>query len=191
MFSSVATTGLTVGGQGTMFSALGLVAPINSGLFSQTSDVIIPINAPLTSLIGTGTGTTTVPAYSLSESSTFNISAKGMFVAGGLNSWDFDVQINGTSIFSSLPGFNTGIPAGSVYDMSLDFVIRSVGVTGTVVFNGMFRIIDGLRIIGVPLSTPTPVVINTTIANTLDILAQPISANDSLTSQMVRINKVF
>lgn len=180
------------GAGGVLYSALGLNAPINSGSFNMTTTKNIPAGtAVLTSIIGAGSGTNTIPANSLSVASSFQVKANGIFLNANNQTWEFDVQINGVSVFGGVKTFTANISANDIWDIELDFTIRSIGGTGTAMFCGILEVLDAGNVIGVPLTTLTPITVNTTIANTVDIKCRPITGGVALDSQIVRVNKMY
>lgn len=179
-------------GGGVLYNGVGLDAPINVGFFNQTADKTL--TAPLgvlTTVIGAGVGSLTTPPNSLQVGSGFNIQHNGIFLNGGNQTWEIDFQVNGVSILGGFRTLTANIGVNTMYDLEIEFTIRSIGVSGSFIFNGIFNYLDSANVAGVSLANTTATTINTTIANTIDILMRPQTGGTSLTSQITRINKFY
>ena len=185
----------SIGGRLTQFAdILAVPSPVMSGLFTQTADRLISnIGAPpgLFTIFGAGLGNRTVPADVFIVGSSFFTKICGIFPNNGNQNYDLDVQINNASVFPAIINFAGNFPTNSQWDIELEFVVRSVGVTGSIIFNGLITTIDSGNLVATSLTTENPFVLNTTIANTLDIKVNPQTNGTSIKSQTARINKVY
>ena len=145
--------------------------PLVYGLFAQTgSSTPVSGTTVETSIIGSGTGTLSVPINGFRVGDSFNGKLNGHISCVGTAEIQIRVKAN-----SVLLG-DTGVIAldastNKHWQLDLNFTIRSIGSVGSIVSYGSFGYIknSGLNFEGSNFVTITP--LDTTILNTITITA--------------------
>ena len=167
--------------------------PLSYGLFSQTgSSTPVSGTTVETSIIGSGTGTLSVPINGFRVGDSFNGKLNGHISCVGTATIQIRVKAN-----SVLLG-DTGVIAldastNKHWQLDLNFTIRSIGSVGSIVSYGSFGYIknSGLNFEGSNFVTITP--LDTTILNTIDITVEWNTNNsgNSIYSDIFVLNKIY
>ena len=162
------------------------------GLFSQTVDGPSVGNTLVeTSIVGSGVGSLTVPANFFKVGDSFHTKI------GGLISTQPNHEItirakSGSTVLETTGIITLELATNQPWELELDFTIRSIGATGVIKTNGNFVYNrDTGSYIGKSLGDTE--VLDTTVANTLDITAQwgQEDASDSIVVQQLILYKTF
>jgi hypothetical protein len=137
---------------------------LSGSIFTQTNTQTITNTITETTLIGTGVGTTTIPANFFISGKTMRIRIYGTILNNGARSITLKVKLGTTVITSSAVS-----QAGSTSSFSFDDVItcRTSGATGTVMSQGVYKN-NGTGTV-VDLVSSAPVTVDTTISQLLDV----------------------
>ena len=146
--------------------------PLSYGLFSQTgSSTPVSGTTVETSIIGSGTGTLSVPINGFRVGDSFNGKLNGHISCVG--SAEIQIRVKANSVLLG----DTGVIAldastNKHWQLDLNFTIRSIGSVGSIVSYGSFGYIknSGLNFEGSNFVTITP--LDTTILNTIDITVE-------------------
>jgi hypothetical protein len=168
-----------------IFPATFGVPSINK-FYISTANVIITTLTE-TDLLSTGIGTTTMPANSLVVGTCLHIQVMGAVKTAANRTPTLRLKLNGVTVASNVVTLEDTAGVTSTFEYNSYFVIRSVGVGGTAVYNGLFSFNDNGTIKGGSLlGTPT---INTTIDNTVSLTLQfNTITSDNLTSTIASIS---
>jgi len=183
--ADLATQAVTFPGSITTPTYLGLP---NNTLFISNADVIVANTTAATSLVGTGTGSATIPAVTLKLGTKIEIKLQGIHSTTANPTADFSVALGGVTIGST--GAQTlSNTTNSHWDLALEFVVRSIGITGTVMPTGKYTNASNDHFGLVNLA---PVTIDTTVAQTVDITIQygTASASNTATAQILEIEEL-
>lgn len=165
------------------------------GLYSQTGNsVTVSGTTSETSIIGSGTGTLTVPASGFSVGDSFQV------IIGGVIDNTNDTLIirlkSGSVILAQSDSFNPSA-SGDNWFMSVYFTIRSIGAAGlaSISTHGNFQVVKASNgsVFGEAFQTLNNTTFDTTITNTLDITVQFSSPDpsDYVYSDLFVLNKIF
>jgi hypothetical protein len=167
--------------------------PTVYGLFAQTgSSTPVSGTTVETSIIGSGTGTLSVPSNGFRVGDSFSAKLNGHISCVGSATIHIRVKAN-----SVLLG-DTGVIAldtttGKHWQLDLNFTIRSIGSVGSIASFGSFGYIknSGLNYEGSNFVTITP--LDTTILNTINITAEWNTTNsgNSIYSDIFVLNKIY
>jgi hypothetical protein len=173
----------------------GTLSPLPTvyGLFAQTgSSTPVSGTTVETSIIGSGTGTLSVPSNGFRVGDSFSAKLNGHISCVGSATIHIRVKAN-----SVLLG-DTGVIAldtttGKHWQLDLNFTIRSIGSVGSIASYGSFGYIknSGLNFEGSNFVTITP--LDTTILNTIDITVEWNTNNsgNSIYSDIFVLNKIY
>jgi hypothetical protein len=173
----------------------GTLSPLPTvyGLFAQTgSSTPVSGTTVETSIIGSGTGTLSVPSNGFRVGDSFSAKLNGHISCVGSATIHIRVKAN-----SVLLG-DTGVIALDTttdkhWELDLNFTIRSIGSVGSIASYGSFGYIknSGLNFEGSNFVTITT--LDTTILNTLNITAQWNTTNsgNSIYSDIFVLNKIY
>ena len=167
--------------------------PLSYGLFSQTgSSTPVSGTTVETSIIGSGTGTLSVPINGFRVGDSFNGKLNGHISCVG--SAEIQIRVKANSVLLG----DTGVIAldastNKHWQLDLNFTIRSIGSVGSIVSYGSFGYIknSGLNFEGSNFVTITP--LDTTILNTIDITVEWNTNNsgNSIYSDIFVLNKIY
>jgi hypothetical protein len=167
--------------------------PTVYGLFAQTgSSTPVSGTTVETSIIGSGTGTLSVPSNGFRVGDSFSAKLNGHISCVGTATIHIRVKTN-----SVLLG-DTGVIALDTttdkhWELDLNFTIRSIGSVGSIASYGSFGYIknSGLNFEGSNFITITP--LDTTILNTINITAEWNTTNsgNSIYSDIFVLNKTY
>lgn len=172
-------------------------ATLNYGLWTQITDGATLVNTLVeTSILGTGLGTLSVPANSFQVGDTFHLK-----ICGNLNAQNnakLTIRLHSNGIDIGTTGLLTLVATtNQPWELQADFTIRAVGVAGVGVLltNGTFNYkgnasssFEGINFYNLDTTT-----FDTTIANTLDVVAQwgTASLSNSINTYQVILTKTF
>jgi len=164
-----------------LFGGLGRFARIkeqpNNTLFISNVDVTVENTVVETTIIGDGAGTVTIPGHKLKKDAKFLILAQGVVSDVANPTFQIRVKLGGVLLVDS--GANTlNIQTDEHVTVMCEIMVRSIGVTGTVVALGDFQTSASDHFAMVDAS---PTVIDTTIDQLLDITVEWGTANASNT----------
>jgi hypothetical protein len=168
--------------------ALGnrVLYPIDpSALYTQTQDKTVGNTTVETTLIGSGEGILTIPANYLSSGTRLRLSISGTYSSLALAQITFRVYIG--SIQVAIGTDILGAVTASNYEIEIDVIIRSVGVSGNAVASGSF---NKLHSGGGQVAIVGSGTIDTTIDNDIDVTVQwgAASVDNTITSRITLIN---
>lgn len=158
-----------------------------AGIFLGTADGTVTNTTTPTTMFGTGVGTKTIAANSLTPGKTINILMGGTYAATTIvPNLVITVKISSVTVATATITNLQGTTANTVFQLNMMLQVRTAGVSGTVTGNGNMNYSTGLLARGfAPLSTQaTPVVIDTTSAQAIDVTAtwSAASASNTITS---------
>ena len=167
--------------------------PLVYGLFAQTgSSTPVSGTTVETSIIGSGTGTLSVPINGFRVGDSFNGKLNGHISCVGTA--EIQIRVKSNSVLLG----DTGVIAldastNKHWQLDLNFTIRSIGSVGSIVSYGSFGYIknSGLNFEGSNFVTITP--LDTTILNTIDITVEWNTNNsgNSIYSDIFVLNKIY
>jgi hypothetical protein len=140
---------------------------VSKSVFSQTNTVTVANSNTETTILGTGTGSLTLPANYLVAGRTIKITLLGVI------STDLTPTINVTASLGSTDVLTTGtVTTNTVSDSLVECVCymtcKTAGATGTVYSQGYFRQDQG-GITSYPMANTTTATIDTTSSQTINI----------------------
>jgi len=145
--------------------------PDVSSLYAQTVQGAVINTVGEQSIIGTGVGGLTVPADWFRVGDSYHGKIGGLINAtGGGHRSEITINIKtGATILATTGQFDLDLATNQGWECELDFTIASIGATGTICTNGNFAYTkDGNRSVFGYIFQDVEV-IDTTIANTLDV----------------------
>lgn len=143
-------------------------------LFSQTSTVTVANTLTETSLVGTGTGSVTLPANLLIPGRNLRIWVWGFHSSTANPTITIRVKIGGVTIGTASGSSGNGTNNSFVVNFLL--TCRTVGATGTIISQGQYaELHTGGLVANLPSTTTTTV--NTTGTLLLDVTSQWGTAN--------------
>lgn len=153
------------------------------GIFAQTSTVTVANTAASTTLIGTVTGVTTLPANFFGVGKTIKIFVSGAYgCTGSSQQCDLKLTIGGVSVGTISLSHANALTA-RYYDAEFTLTCRTAGATGTLQFMGIGKINTTTTNIEsfFQISTTTSVSINTTGTLAIDLQADWVAADPANT----------
>lgn len=160
-------------------------APTIAETFEQTSDVVIANTTTEGTLIGAGIGTLVIPANSLIVGQRVKFMTQGIISDTATPTFNLRYKLNNIEIVAT--GAQTlGAISNDHWIVDVDFVVRSIGATGSIMPVGGFVTSQNDHFALVVLA---PVTLDTTIAQTVDITGQwgAASASNTVTSQITEL----
>jgi len=151
------------------------------GLFTAIADAVVSNTTSFTNFVGSGVGSMTIPANSLSVGDTFRLKVHVERTVGFATDTEIQVQFGGITLATHS---STG---GNDFVLEAEIVVRSIGATGSVQYGGV------LDNIGTGLNT-TSVVDTTNFLGTLFavrarfVVADP---GNFVTSKILSLTKIF
>lgn len=162
------------------------------GLFSQTADGSTVTNTVVeTSIIGSGQGSLSVPANLFIVGNSFNAKIGGIISAQNGDTVTISIK-EGATILATTGAITLSPCTTQGWEIELDFTIRSIGASGTVMTNGEFKYnrdtgsYEGY--VFNDLGT-----IDTTVSATLDVTAEwgQAKIQDQIYSTSFVLHKIF
>lgn len=163
------------------------LSPIQ-GLYTQTADSTTVSGLTEGSLIGTGLGTLTVASSQFAVGDTFKVKMFGHLTTVVSNA-TVRVKFNAVTVVTLSFGLPNVTDLHWVADM--EFVIRSIGTTGSVLTAIQFQHEENAADKFSGHATTQLVTLNTTIDNTLDVTMEFDNAGDSIYSEVFTLNKIY
>lgn len=124
----------------------GLAGSCVSNAFKKTADTTVANTVTETSLVGTGTGTVTLPANFLIIGRTIRVHAAGYYSdAAAPGTINFRVRlggISGTVILNTTALTPAGTVSNQLWEMDAYFTCRTTGATGTIYAQGHVTLHD-------------------------------------------------
>lgn len=161
----------------------------NTTLFISTADATVANTAVETSIVPAGVGSTTIPSESLNQvGAKFKISVQGIISDSGNPLFTLRSKLGGVTIGDS--GANAlGSISNDHWIMEVEFVVRTIGVSGTIMATGSFITEQGDHFGLVNLGT---IVIDTTQDQIFDCTVEwgTASASNSVTGQIAEIHEL-
>lgn len=161
-------------------------------LFVATADATHANSTTETTIVGVGNGKMSIPANTLAVGDRFRLRARGYIgthsTAGTLA---INATVGGSSVATTGGATATNSLSNVAWECEVEFTVRSIGATGTVVAGGFYRVDDGSAIVeGMPKTTATTV--DTTGALAVDLTADWGTANaaNTITCQQVIFEKL-
>lgn len=168
--------------------------PTVYGLFSQTGATQTITGTTETTMINGGVGTLSVGANQ------FQIGDSFQAVFGGLitntNNHTLQIRVKADSVILADSGaIQITANSGSVFSLSLNFLVRAIGGTGvaSIVTLGTFQTSksSNASLEGFGFSDLNNTTFDTTISNTLNVTAEFGTAGDSMSVEIFRLNKTY
>jgi hypothetical protein len=108
------------------------------GIFSTTTSVTVANNPDPTSIIGSFTGSTTLPSGFFGVGKTIKVFASGTWgTTTGSNNVDILIVIGGVTVATIPINHTSTVTAGSYWEVNATIVCLSTGASGTVSAGGM------------------------------------------------------
>jgi hypothetical protein len=168
----------------------------NTGLFAQTGNSTTHTGTSFGTLIDGGVGSLTVPANGFSVGDSFKVEMSGLLSAQNNNKITIRLKSNAV-ILADSPEFTLPHVSGQVFNLSINFTIRSIGAAGvasivTIAQLHILKNASGTQE-GFAWNVVNNTTFNTTITNLLDIQAKfsSSSANNSIYSDIFILNKIY
>lgn len=156
--------------------------------FISNADVVVANTVVETTLIGPGVGSVTIPAAELVANAKFKFKAQGIISDTGNPTAQLRAKLNGTIVGDS--GANTlGAITNDHWVLDLELVVRTEGVTGTVMGSGGFFTSKGDHFSLINLTT---LVLDTTVDQVADVTFEwgVASASNTVTAQILELESV-
>jgi hypothetical protein len=171
-------------------------AATNFGLFAQTGSSSTHTGTSFGTLIDGGVGSITVPANGFSVGDSFRVEISGLMSAQNNNTITIRLKSNAV-ILADSPAFTLPSINNQVFNLSINFTIRSIGAAGvasivTIAQLHILKNASGTQE-GFAWNVINNTTFNTTITNLLDIQAKfsSSSANNSIYSDIFILNKIY
>lgn len=153
---------------GKVLRADGAWAPTARVLFAQTADATLANSTTVSSLLGAGSGSATLPAGLLATGKMIRLRARGTFnSAAAPGTINLQVFLGSTRVALTSAITLAASQAGRYWDAEFDLTCRSAGVTGSVYGSGKSIFSTTVAIASGPAATP----LDTTGALPLDLRA--------------------
>lgn len=139
------------------------------GLYAQTANSLTVVDPNTATIIGAGVGALSVPANTFNIGDSFRVRMGGHLTCTNTQLLTINVYAN-ASLLASTGAIDLKTTTNKHWIFDVDFTIRSLGVTGSIVSLGQFSYIPnpaGQAFEGSDFSVVST--LNTTILNTLDI----------------------
>ena len=181
----------------TIVTIPGNIPSTSYGLFAQTSSSVPASGIAKNSIIGTGVGTLSVPANSFQIGDSFTCVLDGLLSCLGTATLHIHVETLSGVILADTGIINMDVTTSKSWLLNLYFTIRNIGGLGvaSISSGGLFSYIKnaGTNFEGYVLSTINSTTFDTTVDNTLVILAQwnTGSASNTIQSFNFILQKVY
>jgi hypothetical protein len=183
---------------------LATPSPVNSGFYSQVADRTILFTqgdppTPETSLFNTtgSQGTLVIPANAVQIGSSYKVLLSGYLSTNGTEEITFRAYLNGNLVpliaqtGAESISSTAGIPV--FWKCELNYTVQTIGAAGSVMLSGLFYCSkqDTLNSSG-SFIIPSAALINTTIAQTLDITGQwNATKTSNITCQTANVRSIY
>lgn len=195
----ISVDGSTITGDGTPANPLqaNYLPSTSYGVFAQTTSSIPASGIAKNSIVGAGVGTLTVPANSFQIGDSFTCALDGLLSCLGSATLHIHVETLAGVILADTGIIDMDTTTSKSWLLNLSFTIRNIGGVGVAEISsgGLFSYIKnaGTNFEGYVLSTINSTTFDTTVDNTLVILAQwnTGSASNTIQSFNFILQKVF
>ena len=151
--------------------------------FQQTADETVANTITETTIVGSGVGSFSIPANTMKVGDRFILRAEGLISDTGNPSFNIRIKLGATTILDS--GMqNLGSVSNSHWVVDASFIVRAIGVSGSIMPVGSFITALGDHF---ELITLSPITIDTTVVQAADFTAQwaTASVSNTITSQLL------
>ena len=152
----------------------GITQVASNTLFTQTADATVSNTTTETTLIGSGTGTVTLPANFITVGKTFRIRMWGLS-SQAVGNTTLKIKL-GSVVLASTGAVAVIIASDALIQLEAYFTCRSTGGSGTVYSQGIATI--GATSVQ-PMTNVSVATIDTTISNAIDVTITMSSASVS------------
>lgn len=161
------------------------IAPTDGTLFQQTADKTVANTIVETTLLTTGVGVKDLPTSTFVVGDGFRVNAQGRISDTATPTLEFKVKLNGTLI-ATTGAVTLGAVSNDHWFLAFQGIFRSIGVTGTLMAAGGFLTQQNDHF---GLTIASPIIIDTTIAQTVDVTATwgTAAAGNTITAQLACI----
>lgn len=168
--------------------------PVVSGLAASTSGLSYSNSTATTSIIAAGAKTIAAGRWGVAGT-IWTALAMGTIQWTNAHTLRIQVKLGATVIADSGAISMSAIASGSIWSLTLYGTLRTVGASGTLQIDGVFRCTEAgglVAIKGFPVGTASPAAIDTTIANTFDVVvtAGTASASNILATRTFHLSGV-
>ena len=168
----------------------GITHYIPSVIFSQTNTVTVANTVTETTILGTGTGTTTLDANDLTVGKNIHVKVRGIISDTGTPTIRIRVKLGATTIGDTGAIALSGTITDEEFDVDYMFTCRTTGATGTVIGSGFFSF-DNAASAGATFGMPATgtTTIDTTAALALSVTVEWGAADpaNTISSQVATI----
>lgn len=165
----------------------------NYGLFAQTAGVSLVNTTTPTSMTGVGVGSLDIAANTLVAGDTFAFKATGLLRSTLAATLTLELKINGV-VLSTITTPVLSIDPAEIWVYEAEFTTRTIGATGNIYTASEFAL-NQTSPSGEHLIYPTlaNAVVNTTILNTIDLVAtySLAGAGVTLSTQVLTLVKIY
>lgn len=165
----------------------GINQRLVGSIFTQTADKTFSNTTTETSLIGTGSGTATLPANFWTVGKTVVLEIIGIFSRGSGN-FLFKAKLGASTVATS-QNQSPGGATNNVFFGKVFMTCRSTGAAGTIITSGYIYIPNNAAANQYEFANTTTNTIDTTVSDAIDITMQMSAAavGNSITSQILTI----
>lgn len=140
-FVTSSTSGVIVSdANGTLTKSADLTA---LGIFAQSSTVTVANTTTATTLLGTLTGSATLPANFFGVGKTIIVYVTGTYTSTGSPTCALNLTIGGVAIGTITLTHNSGVSPAAFYDAQFVITCRTTGGAGTLQYSGIGRLNSG------------------------------------------------
>lgn len=160
-----------------------LTSAVNTTMFVATASATIANTTTETTLFGSGSGTTTLPASLLAVGKSLRLRLSGVVSTDpSAGSLTIRAKLGSTTIVASSAVTPSNSLTNVAWVLDVDLTCRTIGASGTVIGQGMMQIADSTgRVIG--LAATAAVTVDTTASQAVNVTAQwgAASASNTIT----------
>lgn len=145
--------------------------PVMSGITASTAGLSYSNSTTPTSIIAAGAKTIAPGRWGVAGTTWMGI-FMGTIQWTNAHTLRFEVLLGATVIADSGAVAMSAISSGSIWSLTLYGTIRTVGASGTLQIDGVFRCTESGGLVGIkgfPVNTPSPAAIDTTVSNTINV----------------------
>lgn len=145
--------------------------PVMSGITASTAGLSYSNSTTPTSIIAAGAKTIAAGRWGVAGTTWMGL-FMGAIQWTNAHTLRFEVLLGATVIADSGAITMSAIASGSIWSLTLYGTLRTVGASGTLQIDGVFRCTESGGFVGIkgfPVNTPSPVAIDTTVSNTFNV----------------------
>lgn len=145
--------------------------PVMSGITASTAGLSYSNSTTPTSIIAAGAKTIEAGRWGVAGTTWMGL-FMGAIQWTNAHTLRFEVLLGATVIADSGAIAMSAISSGSIWSLTLYGTLRTVGASGTLQIDGVFRCTESGGLVGIkgfPVNTPSPVAIDTTVSNTINV----------------------